>query len=57
VPADLEYAFALADLAASMSLPRFRDRAFEVATKQDGSPVTDVDEAVERALDDPVPRR
>jgi histidinol-phosphatase len=47
---DLAFAFELADLAATMSVPRFRSRAFEVREKPDGSPVTDVDVAVEDAL-------
>ena len=49
---DLEFAFELADLAASVSLERFRLGEFSVSTKSDGSPVTDVDRAVERALRD-----
>jgi histidinol-phosphatase len=47
---DLELALELIDLAAEIALPRFRDREFTVAIKPDGSPVTDVDQAVERAL-------
>jgi histidinol-phosphatase len=47
---DLELALELADVAAEIALPRFRDRRFTVTIKPDGSPVTDVDEAVERAL-------
>src|SRR6202042_2354614 len=47
---DLELALELADLAAEIALPRFRDRDFTVTIKSDGSPVTDVDQAVERAL-------
>jgi histidinol-phosphatase len=47
---DLELALELIDLAAEMALPRFRDRDFRVTIKPDGSPVTDVDQAVERAL-------
>ncbi|MGZ4165200.1 MAG: inositol monophosphatase family protein [Solirubrobacteraceae bacterium] len=47
---DLELALELADLAAEIAVPRFRDRRFTVTTKPDGSPVTDIDQAVERAL-------
>ena len=47
---ELELALELADLAAEIALPRFRDRDFTVTIKSDGSPVTDVDQAVERAL-------
>jgi len=47
---DLELAFELTDLATEIALPRFRARDFTVTIKPDGSPVTDVDQAVERAL-------
>lgn len=47
---DLELALELSGLAAEIALPRFRDRDFTVTIKPDGSPVTDVDQAVERAL-------
>jgi histidinol-phosphatase len=47
---DLSLALTLADLAAQIALPRFEDRRFTVTLKPDGSPVTDVDRAVERAL-------
>jgi histidinol-phosphatase len=47
---DLELAMELADLASEIALPRFEDRDFTVTIKPDGSPVTDVDQAVERAL-------
>ncbi|HEX3978365.1 MAG TPA: inositol monophosphatase family protein [Solirubrobacteraceae bacterium] len=47
---DLELALELTDVAAEIALPRFRDRDFTVTIKPDGSPVTDVDQAVERAL-------
>jgi histidinol-phosphatase len=47
---DLELALELTDIAAGIALPRFRDRDFTVTIKPDGSPVTDVDQAVERAL-------
>jgi histidinol-phosphatase len=48
--ADLELALELTDLAAAIALPRFRGRDFTVTLKSDGSPVTDVDQAVEQAL-------
>lgn len=48
--ADLAYAFELADLAAEISVPRFRRSAFKVSAKPDGSSVTDVDIAIEAAL-------
>jgi histidinol-phosphatase len=47
---DLALALELTDLAAGIALPRFRDRDFMVTIKPDGTPVTDVDQAVERAL-------
>jgi histidinol-phosphatase len=50
VPADLGFAFELADLAASISVERFRQRRYSIETKVDGSPVTDVDVLVEQAL-------
>jgi histidinol-phosphatase len=50
VPADLDFALALADLADSLSLPRFRALDLRVDTKPDLTPVTDADRAVERAL-------
>lgn len=46
----IAFGFKLADLAASISLPRYRSRAFAVETKPDGSPVTDVDIEIESAL-------
>jgi len=48
--ADLAFALQLADLADSLSLPRFRARDLRVDTKPDLTPVTDADRAVERAL-------
>lgn len=48
--ADLEFAFELAELAASRSLDAFRNQQFSIAQKPDGSPVTEVDRQVERAL-------
>ena len=47
---DLAFAFELADLADSISAPRFRAGDLAVETKPDLSPVTDADRAVERAL-------
>ena len=48
--ADLAFALELAELADSLSLPRFRAADLEVETKPDLTPVTDADRAVERAL-------
>jgi histidinol-phosphatase len=48
--ADLALALDLADLADSLSLPRFRAADLRVETKPDLTPVTDADRAVERAL-------
>jgi histidinol-phosphatase len=48
--ADLLFALELAELADSLSFPRFRAADLEVETKPDRSPVTDADRAVERAL-------
>ena len=48
--ADLAFALELADLADSLSLPRFRAGDLRIETKPDLSPVTDADRAVERAL-------
>ena len=48
--ADLAFALELADLADSISLPRFRAADLRVETKPDRSYVTDADTAVERAL-------
>lgn len=47
---NLDLAFKLADLAAAVTLPRFEGKDFTVTIKPDGSPVTDVDVAVEDAL-------
>ena len=47
---DLAFALELADLADSISLPRFRASDLRVETKPDLTPVTDADRAVERAL-------
>ena len=49
---DLALALELADLADSISLPRFGARDLRVAEKADRSPVTDADHAVEQALRD-----
>jgi histidinol-phosphatase len=48
--ADLVFALELADLADSLSLPRFRAGDLRIETKPDLTPVTDADKAVERAL-------
>ncbi|MFV0432855.1 MAG: inositol monophosphatase family protein [Leucobacter sp.] len=48
--ADLAFALELADLADSISLPRFRAANLHVDTKPDRTHVTDADLAVERAL-------
>ena len=48
--ADLRFALELAELADSLSLPRFRSADLQVETKADLTPVTDADRAVERAL-------
>jgi histidinol-phosphatase len=47
---DLAVALELADLADSISLPRFRALDLRVDTKPDRTPVTESDRAVERAL-------
>ncbi|HVA29728.1 MAG TPA: inositol monophosphatase family protein [Gaiellaceae bacterium] len=48
--ADLAFALELAELADSLSVPRFRALDLRVETKADLTPVTDADRAVERAL-------
>jgi histidinol-phosphatase len=48
--ADLAFALELADLADSLSLPRFRASDLRIEAKPDLTPVTDADRAVERAL-------
>jgi histidinol-phosphatase len=50
VDADLAFALDLADLADSLTLPAFRSRSFEVETKSDLTPVTEIDRSVERAI-------
>ncbi len=47
---DLELALQLADMADTISLARFGDPALTFANKSDMSPVTEVDQEVERAL-------
>ncbi len=53
----LEFAFELADRGAAIALERFRDRQFETTIKPDGSPVTDVDQGVERVWREELARR
>jgi histidinol-phosphatase len=48
--ADLAFALELADVADSLSLPRFRALDPRVETKPDLTPLTDADRTVERAL-------
>jgi histidinol-phosphatase len=50
VDADLTLALELADLADGIALPRFRALDLAVRTKPDRTPVTEADEAVERAI-------
>jgi histidinol-phosphatase len=50
VSPDLAFALELAELADSLSLPRFRAEDLHVETKPDLTPVTDADRTVERAL-------
>jgi histidinol-phosphatase len=50
VDADLALALELADLADAIALPRFRAFDLAVRTKRDRTPVTEADEAVERAI-------
>lgn len=47
---DLAFALELADVADSLTLPRFRALDLHVETKPDLTPVTDADRAVERPL-------
>ena len=47
---DLRLALDLADLADGIALPRFRALDLDVRTKADRTPVTEADEAVERAI-------
>jgi len=53
---DLAFALELADLADSISLPRFGAADLCVETKPDLTPVTDADKAVERALRERIAR-
>jgi histidinol-phosphatase len=48
--ADLRLAHELADLADEITLDRFRAQDLKIETKPDASPVTDADQATERAL-------
>jgi histidinol-phosphatase len=50
VDADLALALDLADVADGIALPRFRALDLAVRTKPDRTPVTEADEAVERAI-------
>jgi histidinol-phosphatase len=47
---DLAFAHELADLADEITLARFRAQDLKIETKPDASPVTDADQATERAL-------
>src|SRR6266540_3607333 len=53
---DLAFTMELADLADSLSLPRFRATDLAVETKPDMTPVTEVDRSVEQALRDRIAR-
>jgi histidinol-phosphatase len=53
---DLAFALELADLADSLSLPRFRSADLIVETKPDMTPVSEVDRTVEQALRDKIAR-
>ena len=53
---DLAFALELADLADSISRPRFRASDLRIETKPDLTPVTDADRAVERALRERIAR-
>ena len=57
VNSDLDLAMQLADLADAISMSRFRAPDLTVEDKQDGSPVTDADLAVETALRDLLERQ
>jgi histidinol-phosphatase len=50
VAKDLELAMELADTARAMAMDRFRADDLAVESKPDGSPVSDADQAIERAL-------
>src|SRR3989442_15553988 len=47
---DLDFAMELADLADSISLPKFRSADLHVETKPDLTPVTEADRGVEEAI-------
>ncbi|MEO6701095.1 MAG: inositol monophosphatase family protein, partial [Jatrophihabitantaceae bacterium] len=49
-PADLAVAIELAELADQLTVARFRASDLQVSTKPDLTPVTDADQAVERAI-------
>jgi histidinol-phosphatase len=49
-PSDLAFALELADLADSLSLPRFRALDLRVETKPDLTPLTDADRTVGEKL-------
>ncbi|MBA2475304.1 MAG: histidinol-phosphatase [Actinobacteria bacterium] len=53
---DLDFALSLADLADSLSAPRFRAHDLVVETKPDLTPVTETDRAVEDALRERIAR-
>jgi histidinol-phosphatase len=50
VSADMDLALQLADLADSITLPRFRTADLRVETKADGTPVTDADRRAESTI-------
>lgn len=52
--AELAFALTLADIADEISLARYRALDLVVTTKPDNSPVTDADQAVERAIIDAI---
>jgi histidinol-phosphatase len=56
VDADLAFALELADLADEKTLPAFRAAEFTVETKEDLTPVTEVDRAVERSIRERIQR-
>jgi histidinol-phosphatase len=53
---DLQLALELADVADEITMKGFRAASLEIRTKSDRSPVTDADEATERALRDRLQR-
>ena len=50
LPADLAFAFSLADAADAVARHHFRSEAIRTTTKTDGTPVSQVDLAVEQAM-------